>query len=200
MPRSQQVTPDPGSIIPPDGNKSCRIILGLISPLPAGVFSALSNHLGREFGVPIEKLDLEWDVSFAFNRRRNQYSSPKILNKLKAIHKGPGDKLLGIVDVDLYCPDYDFIFGEADARAGTATLSSYRLKLDTPNSKLISYRIIKEATHEIGHLFNLGHCEDQKCVMSFSVGNLSQIDAKSSCACLPCKSFVPVPRARTTAN
>ncbi|QNT76488.1 peptidase zinc-dependent [Dehalogenimonas etheniformans] len=165
-----------------------------------GVLTALSDHLQKEFGVPVENMDLFRDVSFAFNRRRNQYSSPKILKKLKAISKGFEDKLLGIVDVDLYCPDYDFVFGEADAGSGVATLSLYRLKQDTADSRLVSSRIIKEATHEVGHLFNLGHCEDPKCVMSFSVGNLSQIDAKSASVCLPCKSFVHISKARTIAN
>ncbi|APV44510.1 archaemetzincin [Dehalogenimonas formicexedens] len=200
MPRSQQVIPNSGSISFSADNKSGRIILGLISPLPGGVLSALSEHLQKEFSVPVETLELNWNVSFAFNRRRNQYSSPKILNRLKAVPQRTGDKLLAIVDVDLYCPDYDFIFGEADAEEGIATLSTHRLEEGTNDTKLISKRIVKEATHEIGHLFNLGHCEDPKCVMSFSVGDLSQIDAKSASVCLPCKSPAPASRSNTTAN
>ena len=190
MSRIQKVVP---AIEEPEfvslGKRPGRIILGLINPLPDGVLSDLSAHLQKGFDVLVEKIELCSDVSYAFNRRRKQYSSPKILYKLKTISKEPDDKILGIVDVDLYCPDYDFVFGEADAAAGVATLSTYRVKQGTNDARLIASRIIKEATHEIGHLFNLGHCDDPYCVMSFSTGNLWQIDAKSASSCPKC--YVP---------
>ena len=88
--------------------------------------------------------------------------------------------------MDLTTPDYDFIFGEADFAAGIATLSTFRLKEDTSDPEVLNSRIIKEATHEIGHLFNLGHCEDPNCVMSFSVGELSKIDSKKAVLCRHC--------------
>ena len=181
-------------------NSSGRIILGLINDVPEVVLSTLSTHLHKEFGVPVEHIELEKDVSFAFNRRRNQYSSPKILDRLRKINREPQDKLLGIVDVDLYCPDYDFVFGEADADAGVATLSIYRLKQGISDPELIASRIIKEATHEIGHLFNLGHCDDPRCVMSFSIGNLWQIDAKSASLCKECHLAGKRPVTRTIRN
>jgi archaemetzincin len=188
MPRIQKVTPTQGELeFSSPGAGRGRIILGLIRPLPDAVLPALATHLQKEFGVQVESRELSLDVSLAFNRERNQYSSPKILAKLRKIVLGTGDKILGIVDVDLYCPDYDFIFGEADAAAGAATLSIYRLKQRTRDAKLIASRIIKEATHEIGHLFEIGHCDDPKCVMSFSTGNLWQIDAKSASVCRECR-------------
>lgn len=188
MPRTQKVgsdweEPRTVSIEPRHG----RIILGLMSQLPDDVLAALSTHLQNVFRVKVENFKLGPDISFAFNRRLNQYSSPKILQRLRKVPKESQDKILGVVDVDLYCPDYDFIFGEADASAGVATLSTYRLKQGTSDTKLIASRIIKEATHEIGHLFNLGHCDDPNCVMSFSTGNLWQIDAKSASICPECQ-------------
>jgi archaemetzincin len=188
MPRNQKVaSATAGERFPIAGDNLGRIILGLMTDMTNPVLTALSAHLGKVFGVPVEPITMNRDVSYAFSRIRNQYSSPRILAKLRKLNKKP-DKILGIVDVDLFCPDYDFVFGEADAAAGAATLSIYRLHQDTSDSKLITSRIIKEATHEVGHLFNLGHCEDPDCVMSFSVGNLSQVDSKSASVCPVCHS------------
>ena len=201
MPRTKKVTLNPGeSPFASESAKPGKIILALISPLPFEVLSLLSDHLQHEFHVPVEQLKLDWEVSSVLNPRRGQYSSPKILKKLRTVPKGAADKILGIVDVDLYCPDYDFIFGEADAQAGVATLSVYRLKQDTTDKELIVSRILKEATHEIGHLFNLGHCDDPQCVMSFSTGNLWQIDAKSASICPDCRSTGSLRRLKTIHN
>ena len=188
MPRTQKVGSAPEDIrLDLPGKREGRIILGLVTPLPDDIVEALSVHLQKEFGVPVEHTNLEYDVPLAFNRKRNQYLSPKILQRLRKIAKKRQDKILGIVDVDLYCPDFDFIFGEADADAGVATLSTFRLRQDITDTKLIEARIIKEATHEIGHLFHYGHCDDSNCVMSFSTGNLWQIDAKSASICSECQ-------------
>ncbi|MEN8614276.1 archaemetzincin [Dehalogenimonas sp. THU2] len=160
-----------------------HIILALMSELPPATLPELSAQLKKEFGLPVETVEMSHDVSFAWNRRRKQYSSPLILDKLREIPKGPQDRILGIVDVDLFCPDYDFAFGEAEPTAGIATLSTFRLKEDHPDAALLRTRTVKEAIHETGHLFDLGHCEDPGCVMSFSSGNLPQIDAKSASVC-----------------
>ena len=166
--------------------KHGRIILVLMCQLPDATLSELKTHLHQEFDAPVEILTGSSDLTFAYNRRKKQYSSPKILDKLRKLPKKPEDKGLGIVDVDLTTPDYDFIFGEADFAAGIATLSTFRLKEDTSDPEVLKSRIIKEATHEIGHLFNLGHCDDPNCVMSFSVGELSRIDSKKAVLCRHC--------------
>jgi len=177
-----------------------RIILALLSPQPPAVISKLSAHLKKEFGVPVETVDLGHDVAFAFRKNRQQYSSPKVLDKLRKIPKRPDDIILAVVDVDLFCPDYDFVFGEAEPGAGIATLSTFRLKEDAPDAAVYTSRVVKEATHEIGHLYNFGHCEDPGCVMSFSTGNLPQIDAKAASVCRECHASVEAPAGKQIPN
>ncbi len=55
----------------------------------------------------------------------------------------------------------------------------YGLKPDKP---LFYQRIVKEAVHELGHSFGLGHCKNIKCVMRFS-NSLSDTDIKTSHLC-----------------
>jgi archaemetzincin len=96
---------------------------------------------------------------------------------------------LGIVDVDLYSPEFDFVFGEAEMSSGVATLSLYRLRPEyyglSPDAKTFEERVIKEAVHELGHLYGLGHCTNKKCVMRFST-SIVDVDRKSEAFCLKC--------------
>lgn len=47
-------------------------------------------------------------------------------------------------------------------------------------------RALKEAVHELGHLFNLGHCQNPLCVMYLSRG-LSETGRKDYRFCDNCK-------------
>ena len=47
-------------------------------------------------------------------------------------------------------------------------------------------RLLKEATHELGHTFNLYHCYNHGCVMTSSV-YVEDIDEKSARFCRECE-------------
>jgi archaemetzincin len=116
----------------------------------------------------------------AFSRSRAQYSSTALLDLL-ARRKQPGwDRLLGIVDVDLYVPELNFVFGEADARQGVAVFSLARLH--TPDRDRFVHRAATEAIHELGHTFKLTHCDNPQCVMWFS-NTLAETDRKGTEFC-----------------
>jgi len=59
--------------------------------------------------------------SHAFSRQRDQW-----LDALADIKRADWLRLLGIADVDLYAPDLNFVFGEADERRGVAVFSTAR--------------------------------------------------------------------------
>jgi len=65
--------------------------------------------------------------------------------------------------------------------------SYYGLKED---EDLFLKRTLKEAVHEIGHIFKLGHSSNPKCVMHFS-NSLSDTDRKDCKFCNSCKRLLP---------
>jgi len=99
-------------------------------------------------------------------------------------------RLLAIVDVDLYVPELNFVFGEADFQKKMAVISTVRLKQEfygLPKSELVFLeRVTKEAVHEIGYIYGLPHCPHRKGVIHFS-NSLCDTDFKSYTFCENCK-------------
>ncbi len=129
----------------------------------------------------------------AYNRRRNQYHSSKILEKISIYAKKSGaDCTLGVTDVDLYVPQLNFVFGEAQCPGNVAIISLHRLKPEfygqPPNRTLFLKRSVKEAVHEVGHTLGLGHCSNPSCVMFFS-NSILDTDRKSLNFCERCYSW-----------
>ena len=134
--------------------------------------------LGRDVvvadGVPLP--------SHAFSRQRDQWRAAVILDALADVKRADWLRLLGIVDVDLYAPDLNFVFGEADERRGVAVFSTARLRLAAESTDRLRRRAATEAIHELGHTFGLRHCSRPNCVMWFS-NTLTETDRKDVRPC-----------------
>ncbi len=128
-----------------------------------------------------------------YNPRRGQYHSTRILQKLERIERMDDELLLGVIDEDLYVPELNFVFGEADMMARVAVIGLPRLRQEyyglDPDRDLFLLRAAKEAVHELGHTCGLGHCPDRKCVMHFS-NSLQETDVKSRAFCAACRKKV----------
>jgi len=62
---------------------------------------------------------------------------------------------------------------------------------DLPEDEaLFHQRAVKEAVHELGHTYGLGHCRNPHCVMSFS-NSLLDVDRKERDFCFPCRRKLP---------
>ena len=126
----------------------------------------------------------------AFNARRKQYSAHAILNYLD--HR-EGRLMLGIVDVDLYVPDLNFVFGLADPSRQRAVIALPQLRQDfyslPTDERLFLTRAVKEAVHELGHTSGLWHCTNQSCVMTFS-NSLADTDYKQQAFCARCRALI----------
>jgi archaemetzincin len=127
----------------------------------------------------------------AFNKRRQQYNSNILLSKIHsyADRKRSLNRILGIVDIDIFVPNLNFVFGEAEYHGKAALISLWRLRPEfygkTLNKELFVERSMKKAMHEIGHTLGLTHCPDPFCVMFFS-NSIFETDRKQSLFCNKC--------------
>ena len=101
-----------------------------------------------------------------------------------------GWRILGITALDLYIPILTFVFGEAQLHGNCAVVSSFRLRQEfyglPADTALFRSRVLKESIHELGHTFELSHCDDYQCVMSPSHG-VEWIDLKTNRLCQACR-------------
>jgi len=126
----------------------------------------------------------------AYRAERGQYFATPILEELKQNIPKDAEKVLGVLDVDIFVPALNFIFGQADLGGKVALISLTRLREEfygnSENEKLFFDRIVKEAVHELGHTFGLKHCDNPKCVMHFS-NSLLDTDIKETDFCEECR-------------
>ena len=127
----------------------------------------------------------------AFDKKRKQYRSNVILREIQdyAAKKPDLNRVLGVVDADIFVPELNFVFGEAVCSGKAALISLWRLKPefygDSPNLELFSARTLKEAVHELGHTLGLRHCSRSTCVMHFS-NSIFDTDKKQNLFCDQC--------------
>jgi len=157
----------------------------------------LVNHLIRRlkkaFSCKVLCLKpVKTDLSYAYNAGRAQYNSTAILERIPSA-RNRGTRVLGIVDVDLFVPRLNFVFGEAHIGKGVCLISLTRLRQEFYGLKqdkaLFLERAAKEAIHELGHTWGLSHCRNPGCVMFFS-NSLLDTDRKSALFCPRCRNLL----------
>ena len=167
-----------------------KIIMILLSDFDMHLISRLKTSLESTFDCAVEIRQKIGNLRYAYNRKRKQYISPTLLSHLNRVKRDNGDKILGVVNVDLYSPGYDFVYGEADVHCGVATLSTFRLISENPDGDadedLFEERVIREATHEVGHLFGMDHCKNQQCLMR-TCTCVSEVDEAGNLFCNECE-------------
>jgi len=98
--------------------------------------------------------------------------------------------ILGISEMDLYPNDkWNFVFGLASYDKGLAVSSIYRFHQKPLTSKQFNLsleRLLKTASHEIGHMFGLIHCIEANCLMN-GTNSLAETDSSIARLCSKCQ-------------
>jgi len=172
-------------------NPEAIILISPIGKIPDWISRAVAETVEKIFGFKTRVDILLTDLSFSYDIKRNQYYSTVILSELEK--NAPEDciKILAITREDLFIPILTHVYGEAQLGGRAAVISISRL-IDYPEAgdlKKSRERIVKEAAHELGHAFDLRHCEDQHCLMHYC-RKLEDVDNKSDQFCRYCKIFL----------
>ncbi len=151
------------------------------------VLNAVRSAIERTFGCAVHVWSSRERPPDAFDSRRQQHSSTRILQWLIERRPESAYKVLALTDVDLFIPILTFVFGEAQLDGAAAIVSTARLRPNhgTSNVRLLTARLAKECIHELGHTFGLIHCSRPECVMSRSV-SVFDVDAKTASFCEDC--------------
>ena len=161
-----------------------------IGEVDEDILTSLCQALEREFGKPSEVAPATPYPSYAYNARRQQYLSSSILRRIRGLDLPRVYRLLGVVDLDLYVPELNFVFGQASMKGKEAVIALPRLRQSfyglPDDPALFRERAVKEAVHELGHTHGLGHCPDRLCVMHFS-NSLQDTDLKGRSFCRNCQ-------------
>jgi archaemetzincin len=165
------------------------IVLVPIGPALADLLDSLPAPLSKTFGLPCRIADPIPVPADAYNQRRGQYVGDKILATLARLAFPDAERVLGIIDADCYAPGLNFIFGQASLDGRDAFIALPRLRpsfYGLPEADaLFRQRVLKEAVHELGHTYGLGHCSNPRCVMHFS-NSLHDTDVKGAGFCPRC--------------
>ncbi len=166
------------------------LVIGKLDP---GLLRYLAATLAEGLQVPCTILPALMDPQFAFHSERQQFHSSQILTAMQRHVNRSSWRVLGVTSVDLYIPILTFVFGEAQMGGPCAVVSTHRLAQEIyglpadPNA--LAERLLKEAVHEIGHTFNLTHCEDYTCAMAPSHA-VEWIDLKQATLCEHCQAQI----------
>ena len=162
---------------------------------------ALEKFISDTFHLKTKRKELGISLKDVFDPSREQYNSSLILQQLIAKPPPDVEKILGVLDVDLFIPILTFVFGEAQLKGIGAVVSTHRLDnrfYGLPeNKELTTERLLKEAVHELGHTFGLIHCPQPQCVMNSST-YVENIDQKSAEFCSSCQKSIKIEKRWTS--
>jgi archaemetzincin len=172
-----------------------KIVVVPMGDIDYSFVNKLASQLVSFFNMGVDILQGAKIPQEALNQQRGQYYSTVILNKLELMKSMPDEKMLGVVDEDLYVPSRNYIIGEADPTGKCAVISIFRLKRENyemlDEERILYNRTLKESIHQLGHLLGFEDCRNPKCVM-YLTDKVMEVDRKGTKFCDNCLRRVKV--------
>ncbi len=175
----------------PEKNNSVKpsgyILISPFEEFSKDLYDSLKKEIEKIFGYKTRLETLFENLDFAYDVKRKQYHSTPVLEKLT--ENSPNDiiKIIALTRVDLFIPILTHVYGEAQLGGKSCIVSTHRLNdgLGSQSLNIFRERVVKEAIHELGHTFDLRHCEDHTCNMHYC-RSLDDVDLKSDQLCMYC--------------
>ena len=163
-----------------------RILLLNTCELPDPLADEMKLLIGQVFRA--ETTVLKAPFLRASGSPERQYPAREYLQYLHSF-AAENTLVTAIAEHDLSFPGLNFVFGLSDPEHGVAVVSMHRFRSKKEIGRspdLTAFeRTLKTAVHELGHLYGLSHCKDQKCTMFFSF-NVADTDHKQRQFCGKC--------------
>ena len=173
---------------------SKKRIIGVVpvGDVPELVPKVIAAHIIGYLKLPADILTPFKLPAAAFDEVHLQYNAASILSCFESAHYDNYDKVIGVFNVDLFIPTFAYVFGEAKQGGKHALVSLFRLTNGKegcdPPSAILCERAAKVALHELGHLYNLAHCEETNCLMHYS-GGIADLDNIPLYFCRYCNTY-----------
>jgi archaemetzincin len=179
-----------------DGTVLALARLGGTRPAQERIFARTGQYLASCYGLPVRfATDLDPSAIPPAARRAARGYGPQVnsrfvLDSLLVPRRSKEDLvLLALSTFDLYPDDdWNFVFGQARPAEGVGvwSIARYGALDDSPAAEpRVLSRMLRTATHEVGHLVGLAHCITFRCVMNGS-NNLEELDARPLEFCPVC--------------
>lgn len=164
-----------------------------VGEVPETPLKVIAGHISGYLNLNAEVIAPIEIPNHAFDKNRFQYDAGKILSCFESMRFPDFEKIVAVISDDLFIPIFSHVFGEARLGGKYALVSLFRLDKQpdgstSPRAKIYE-RTAKVALHEIGHLFNLEHCDNSSCLMHFT-GGLQGLDEISLYLCRYCSTYL----------
>jgi archaemetzincin len=155
----------------------------------------LLETLAKTFGASVSYQFVDLPFTRSFRNSRKQYDAELFLKEMSHLIPMAPERMLYIIREDIFAGGSEYVFGYSMGRCSIISLTRLdpRFYGEVPaiaeGAAMLKERMVKEALHELGHTFLLGHCDDKKCLMALS-GSLEAVDSKGSGFCKRCGDII----------